>query len=368
MKILQITFTLSSGGAERFVVDLSNELAKTNDVTLLTLKDDTIDAENRNFYKFDLSSRVKYMNLGLGDGAFHPSYPWRIYKVIKKINPEVVHLNGGGPIIKYCYLSCMLLGRYITFIQTIHSDLYRGGYTSRFYRFTYRTLALRGLLRWASLSEVNFQQTIKEYPKAKSRCIYNGRAPMLPTPKFEDTDKEITSCKDNADTKVVLHVARCAPAKNQQLLIQSFNAIRQNNNAILLIIGAHFDSEEGKELQAMAGEGIYFLGTRTNIPDYMLKSDIFVLSSKYEGMPITLIEAILSGMPMVSTPVTGAVDVINGKNGLLSRDFTKQSYIAALTEMLHHYDSFKAEAMKEKDNSPYTIKHCAEQYMEFYNE
>ena len=50
MKILQISFSLSSGGAERFVVDLSNELGKTNDVTLLTLKDDKVDVENRNFY------------------------------------------------------------------------------------------------------------------------------------------------------------------------------------------------------------------------------------------------------------------------------------------------------------------------------
>ena len=38
MKILQISFSLSSGGLERFVVDLSNELAESNDVTLLTLK------------------------------------------------------------------------------------------------------------------------------------------------------------------------------------------------------------------------------------------------------------------------------------------------------------------------------------------
>ena len=53
MKILQIIFSLSSGGAERFVVDLSNELSKTNDVTLLTLKDDKVDVEVRNFYKFD---------------------------------------------------------------------------------------------------------------------------------------------------------------------------------------------------------------------------------------------------------------------------------------------------------------------------
>ena len=43
MRILQINICLASGGAERFVVDLCNELSKNNDVTLLTLKDDTHD-------------------------------------------------------------------------------------------------------------------------------------------------------------------------------------------------------------------------------------------------------------------------------------------------------------------------------------
>lgn len=365
MKILQIVLFLSSGGAERFVVDLSNELSKANEVTLLTLKDDKVDVENRNFYKFDLSPRVTYMNLGLKDGPLHPSYPWKIYRAIKRINPDVVHFHG-CPMIMYCYVPCFLLGRKMTFVQTIHADLYHG-YTSKFYKFAYKTLSLRGKLRWAALSGTNYQQLKKEYPDAKSCCIYNGRAPVIPTQKYGDVGKEITSFKKNNDTRVVLHVARFSPQKNQKLLISSFNVIRkEGQNAILLIIGAYFDTEEGRKLQAMAGDGIYFLGTRTNISDYMLQSDIFALSSAYEGLPITLLEAMLSGTPMLSTPVTGAVDVINGRNGVLSKDFSEKSYIAAFNEIIKNYDSYKEEAMKEKDNSPYTIKHCAEQYLSFY--
>ena len=53
MKILQIVFSLGFGGAERFVVDLSNELSKNHDVTLLTLKEDKSNPDDT-FYKFDL--------------------------------------------------------------------------------------------------------------------------------------------------------------------------------------------------------------------------------------------------------------------------------------------------------------------------
>lgn len=367
MRILQIIPTLASGGGERFVVDLSNELSKTNDVTLLTLKDDAVDTESRNFYKFDLSPRVKYVNLGLGDGWKHPSYPWKICKAIRQINPDVVHFHLWA-VLMYCFIPCLLLGKKMIFVQTIHNDLYNG-YTRWMYRLAYRLLVCTGRLRWAALSEINYQQLKREYPKAKSVCIFNGRAPMVPTSKYDDVGKEIASYKDNADTKVILHVAHCSPVKNQELLINSFNAIKkQGVNAVLLIIGANFDNEIGQQLKAIAGEGVHFLGTRKNIADYMLQADVFALSSKFEGMPITLLEAMPSGTPMVSTPVTGAVDVINGRNGVLSKDFTEESYVTALLEMLDHYDSYKAEAMKEKDDSPYTINRCAEQYVEFYQD
>ena len=91
MKILQIIFSLSSGGAERFVVDLSNELSKNNDVILLTLKDLTNYPEG-NFYKFDLSSRVKYENLGLPQKYTLISL-WKVYQYIKKYKPDVVHMH-----------------------------------------------------------------------------------------------------------------------------------------------------------------------------------------------------------------------------------------------------------------------------------
>ena len=241
MKILQIIFSLSSGGAERFVVDLCNELSKNNDVTLLTLKDDKVDVEVRNFYKFDLSPRVHYMNLGLGDGT-HASYPWKIYRAIRNINPEIVHFHLGS-ILPYCYLATLLLGKKMTFVETIHNDVYSAGYNSMFRKIAYRTLLKRGLLRYAALSDTNYKQIKTEYPKALSTCIYNGRAPMVPTPLYNKVKDEIDGLKDNADTKVFLHVARCNPQKNQQLLINSFNKIReQGANAILLVIGAHYGS------------------------------------------------------------------------------------------------------------------------------
>ena len=149
-----MTFTLSSGGAERFIVDLSNELSKTNDVTLVTLKDDNINTEQRCFYKFDLSDRVKYLNLGLGDG-FSISSEVSIYKMLKKLNPDIVHLNGANAP-KFCALAFLLLSGKMKFVQTIHNDL-KNGYDRGFCKILYRTIGCTRRFSCVALSEKNYK-------------------------------------------------------------------------------------------------------------------------------------------------------------------------------------------------------------------
>lgn len=78
MKILEIIFSLAPGGAERFVVDLSNELSKSNEVILLTLKKNRNNPDY-NFYMFDISPRVKHEDLGLPQN-YSPIGLWKVYK------------------------------------------------------------------------------------------------------------------------------------------------------------------------------------------------------------------------------------------------------------------------------------------------
>lgn len=365
MKILEIVFGLSSGGAERFVVDLSNELSKKNEVVLMALKEDKSNPNVSLFYKFDLSERVKYKNVGLPSTSYKLSTMWQVYKAIKSENPDIVHMHTEG-MPKFCYLANLLLGKRMTFVQTIHNDINRG-YSTIVYEFLHATLGRWKMIRFAAISKTNYQEQKKRYPHTMATCIVNGRAPMLPTGKIEDVRCEIDSLKKNPNTIVVLHVARCNPQKNQMLLIDSFNALTAKGiDAILLVIGNSYDSELGTSLKTAAGSNIYFLGTRKNISDYMANADIFALSSAFEGMPITIIEALLSGIPVVSTPVCGAVDAINGKNGILSKDFTTESYTAALLKVIDNLAYYKTNAHKMKDNSPYTIKACAEKYLEFF--
>ena len=365
MKILEILFTLTSGGAERFAVDLSNELSKTNDVVLITLKNDAVDIETRNFYKFDLDKRVKYKNLGLPDGA-HFSTEWKIYQAIKQEKPDSVHLHGGRMNV-FCFMAITLLHRKIKFFQTIHNDLHNG-YDKGLNKFVYTTFGRVKKFHCAALSPKNHEDLRALYPNLDVKCITNGRAKMELTDLYADVKNEMESFRTNKDTKLFVHVARCAKDKNQNLLIDGFNELKkQGRNVSLVIIGMGYDSAEGKKLQAKADNHIHFIGPHKNIADYLACADAFTLSSTFEGMPITLLEACLMGLPLISTPVCGAVDIIqNGKNGILSDDFTLNAYIKALNYAIDNHKNLKEQAVIMAKKSPYTIEICAKKYVDFF--
>ncbi len=365
MKILEVVFDLRPGGAERFAVDLSNELSKSHDVTLLAIKDDSVEPEQAQFYKFDVSDRVTYKNLGLRKG-FIPKSVWRVYKAIKKEKADVAHLHGHG-MPMFCIMALFLLNRRTKFFQTFHSDI-NNGYTSFFYRFLIKTLGYGNKMGFVALSETNYRDMIKAYPKIKGACILNGRAPIVSTAHFEEVKTEISSYKNRSNSLVYIHVARCNPVKNQVMLVEAFSKfVEAGHDADLIIIGDGFDSELGESIKSKAGDRIHFIGTRKNVGDYLMNADAFCLSSKYEGMPITILEACLAGIPIVSTPVCGAVDVVeNKKNGILSESLSLDDYLVALEYSYSHMQNLKKEAMGKKDGNPYTIATCAEKYLEFF--
>ena len=83
-------------------------------------------------------------------------------------------------------------------------------------------------------------------------------------------------------------------------------------------------------------------------------------------MPITLIEAYLSGKPIISTPVCGAVDIVKeGVNGYLSAGHTKEEYKAAIRQFVTNRESVCATTEKGTGENPYAIGVCAAKYLDW---
>jgi glycosyltransferase involved in cell wall biosynthesis len=210
---------------------------------------------------------------------------------------------------------------------------------------------------------------IDVYPKIKGACIPNGRAPIVPTDRFDETREEMASYKSTADSRIYLHVARCHPVKNQMLLAEAFGKfVEKGYHADLVIIGSGFESKLGESIRREPGNNVHFIGTRKNVGDYMLHADAFCLSSDFEGLPITILEASLAGLPIVSTTVCGAVDIIENKvNGVLSEGHSIGEYLDALEYSYQHLCELRQNSQRMKDDSAYTIENCARKYMDFFN-
>ncbi len=116
------------------------------------------------------------------------------------------------------------------------------------------------------------------------------------------------------DAFVVGHVGRFSYQKNHEFLIDIFNEIlKQKNNCRLLLIG------NGEEMQKITEkvshlkltDSVIFCGSVNDVQDYMSVMDVFVLPSRYEGLPIVGVEAQAAGMPLVtSTNVSEEVKLI----------------------------------------------------------
>lgn len=158
-----------------------------------------------------------------------------------------------------------------------------------------------------SLSRLVQDTVVREYKlcREKTPVIYNGI--------------NLSKCKVKTDYSVqgsfkILHIGSFSDVKNHVGLIQAFEIFHgKYPNSRLQLIGDGGLSATIKELVNEKGldECIEFLGQQSNVFGYLHEADIFTLPSKYEGMPMSLIEAMGTGLPIIATAVGGIPDMID---------------------------------------------------------
>lgn len=140
---------------------------------------------------------------------------------------------------------------------------------------------------------------------------------------YSDRSRKDVRKEFNIDeTQMVLcHVGRFCLQKNHQKLINIFQSLKKiNNKAVLFLIGkGETEADIRKMVHDLSLEdSVYFLGNTAEPEKYYCASDLFILPSKFEGLPLTGIEAQTNGLPCVfSDAVTREVD-ISGCNEFVS--------------------------------------------------
>jgi glycosyltransferase involved in cell wall biosynthesis len=255
----------------------------------------------------------------------------RFIKQLREERPALFHAHLSWLLsCKYGLLAARL-ARVPAVIATAHNFMYPPwGRTV----YLQQQIVTRFVDQYIAVSQaVNLQlQQIFNVPAQKIRVIHN----CIPFTRFDCPPNPALRAElsqGRAHT-IVVTVARLDWQKGHSYL---FEAIRQIRDAIFVLAGS------GPEREALATqaselgiqERVIFLGARNDIPELLASCDLFVLPSIYEGLPLSVLEAMAAGKAVVATAVGGTPEaVLDGKTGLLVQPGDPVALAKAIQEIL----------------------------------
>lgn len=319
MKILHFISSPAAGGAETYVRDLSILMRqKGHDVHVVFLQTAGESGRDLEFEREFLASLESVSITYSFIGKEARRKPWlgifRLRKAVRSFGAEVVH----------CHLYYALVFAFSVFkvpVLYTHHNI-KLGVPKPFYHL--------------------FDRKVKSYIAICSACkrLLSGRNRTVVQINNAVSRERVIATKlegrnPGAGVTCVFVGSLCAQ-KNLSLMLKAFSEVAERN-VRLLIVGEGPDGSELKQLSASLGidQKVEFLGNRSNVNEILAKSDVFLMSSAWEGLPIALIEATLTGLPVIVTDVGGCAEVVHTcANGFVVDSLEVEDYAMALRKMV----------------------------------
>jgi glycosyltransferase involved in cell wall biosynthesis len=145
----------------------------------------------------------------------------------------------------------------------------------------------------------------------------------------EQTDPDIP------DAPYILNVGRLVPQKGHDLLLRAYAIARPPHKLVIVGDGPLRESLQQTAYELGISDGVIFAGKRRNPYSWMRRADLFVLSSKFEGLGIVLTEALACGTPIISVDCPGGIhDVFKGELEHYLSEMTAESLAELLNKVL----------------------------------
>ena len=355
MRIVHVVQGLGIGGQERLVIYLSHELARRgHEPAIVTLSlGGVLRAEAQGVPVYDVPR---------GGGADF-SLIARLAHLLHARRADVVHTHNPAPMLHA--VPAAILARVTRRVHTKHGAN----------RYGRRALwAARALVRTVDAVVAVSSQTAdvarakERVPEEILRVVPNG----IPLRPYHPDALARSRVRDqlgiNPDAFVVGSVGRLVSEKDYPALVRSVSHLLSERFRLVIVGDGHARPEIERAIPADRAPFVTLTGVRRDIPAVLASFDLFALSSRTEGLPLAVPEAMACALPVVATAVGGLPSVVPATCGLLvpPRD---EAQLARAIEALAR-DPARARAMGESARSHalarFSIERMADDYERIY--
>lgn len=353
MKIVIFTPGLITGGAEIMSMRLAVKLKElNNDVEVICL-----DGKKNNINEqilFDNNVNIHFVDDNVKSKFKRLIHSW---KILSKIKPDVIHSHISGTIyaIPWAFL------HRVKIIHTIHTkpDVEFPKYILKIFKF----LAKIKKMTLVAVSKEN-QLIAKKFYKLSDNRIKYVNNPV-------DVRKYYKNINKLNDKFVFINVSRQDVNKNQILMIRGiYELILKKHNVELILVGDGNQHQNLKNeiINLKLEDNVHLLGERSDVEIFLADSDVYLSTSHREGLPLSMLEAMASYLPIISTNVGGISDIVK-ENGILIEDDSLEQLVSAMEFMLDNKEKLTSLGNKSREiANEYDAEKCALKYMEIYKE
>lgn len=367
--ILLYTDTPQTGGAELQMFLLAKFLDKTAYTPILACSNyPALDRWCENFTKEGI--KVIRMNV---KHKHDPRHHFQLKQIIKNEKIDLAHLHLWNP--ASCRYAFSAASSYkIPIITTEHDP-----FELSFLKDILKKQDLKHVGKIITVSENNRKILCKLYPEHKSiiSVIHNGidvtwwQSQLL---RFTDEDrrrikKELFQAQEN--TLIIISIAELHERKGLKYLIEAIPEVAEKFPNIKLVIVGEGPERKSLEnlIKELSSNHIILTGRQKEIPKLLKSSDIFVLPSRREAFGLVVLEAMVTGLPVIASKTGGIPEIIeNGRNGLLVEPENSKKLAKALMDLIANSDKREklSKAGTETARKKFTAKKMAEEYEKIY--
>jgi glycosyltransferase involved in cell wall biosynthesis len=326
LTIIHVVLSLSPGGTERLVIDLARRTRGQCASSICCLDDE-------GEWATELTHEgIQVVALRRAPG-FRPSLGWRLASLIRERGADVLHCHQYSPFV-YGAMAAIMTASGCVFTE--HGRLSDSPPSSK-RKFVNPLLGRLGFAMFAVSTHLREHMIAEGFPASNLGVIQNG-IDCGPPPTSEARHAARRRLQLPPDACTIGTAARLDPVKDLGTLVRAFDELRRSHASLrLVVIG------DGPERQRLVAECallgveplVTFTGHRADVRDLLPALDIYVNCSTSEGISLTILEAMATGLPVVATSIGGTPEVVvHDRTGLLVPAKDPRRLAGALSDLI----------------------------------